>query len=174
MRCLSALLRVSAILVTFVSLTAGADGATAAMNTLKSLHCELSKAATSTDSAGDQFLLTLHNLGKQPLWLLRRNTPLEPMLSDHLRVSRNGKMLTYIGPMAKRAAPTAQEYVQLAAGARIEQRFNVSRGYDIAPRGRYRIAWSGEFIDARVGTNAPTPDDLSPHRASCKALRFTQ
>jgi peptidyl-Lys metalloendopeptidase len=177
MQWLIVLTRASALSVALASIVLGSSHSMAAMKTLKSLHCELLQSASDSrvaGNAGQGFVLKLHNRGETAIWLLRRNTPLEPMLSDHLQVERNGKRLEYLGPVAKRAPPTIDEYLRLAPGERIEHAFEISREYEMSARGRYRIFWNGEFMDAHRGESAPNPENSTMHQVACKSLRFTR
>jgi peptidyl-Lys metalloendopeptidase len=144
------------------------------VRSIHSIHCEIGLPSRSVVSKSDEFVLRLHNAGTQSVSLLRRNTPLEAMFSDQLRVTRNGKRLDYVGPMAKRPAPTAQEYLRLLPGERHENLFKVADGYDVSQPGRYQVSWNGEFMDAMIGDGTPTPENPIQHRVRCKPLRFTK
>lgn len=138
--------------------------ASAAPPILKSIHCELVRSA---NGVGGALELHLRNDGPQPVALLRRNTPLEPMRADFLRVTRNDKRLVYLGPVAKRSVPTLDEYLTLSPGATIQHAFDPSLGYDFSKPGRYRIVWNGELLDAAIGSTQPNPNSPQPARIQC-------
>lgn len=138
--------------------------ASATLPLLKSIHCELARSAIAADGALE---LRLRNDGAEAVSLLRRNTPLEPMRADFLNVSRNGKRLPYLGPVAKRSAPTLEEYLTLSPGESLRQAFDASLGYDFSKTGRYRVAWPGELMDAAIGDAKPNPLSPRPARIQC-------
>lgn len=67
-------------------------------------------------------------------------TPLEGMLSDCLRVTREGKRVDYDGPMIKRALLPLEKYLRVAPGKSLSSEIVVNDGYELYHEGRYRIA----------------------------------
>lgn len=118
--------------------------------------------------------VTLHNRSKGMLKLLRRNTPLEGWLADSMTVERDGQALPYVGAMAKRAPPSASEYLRLKAGARFVYRASLQDAYDVTAAGSYRVVWRGEVMDAFFGDRRPDPEHMSARQIACPAVAFVR
>lgn len=139
---------------------------------LPELTCRLSMPTTLGRKEPAVALLALRNNGKQPAAILKRNTPLEGWLADSLIVTRDGQPVAYIGPMAKRMPPSAEEYLLLKPGARRRTRVLLQRGYDVSLPGKYLVRWKGELMDVQLG-KAPVDLALSQSRTvACNVLAF--
>ncbi len=143
--------------------------ASATPRLLNALRCEL---VLQRNGAPGAMALQLQNTGSEAITLLRRNTPLEPMRANFLRVSRNKHRLQYVGPVVKRAAPTLEEYVVIAPGSSMLHEFDASQGYDFSKPGRYQVSWNGELLDAALGSAAPNPLDPNAARILCAPITF--
>jgi hypothetical protein len=110
----------------------------------ESLRCEMSMQKNS-------LRITLKNVSRNTWSVMRRGTPLEGFLGDHLTVEHDGKRMNYIGPMVKRAAPTAVEYWVIAPKRSRTITLPLAKGYDVTQPGTYNIRWSGALSDARDG-----------------------
>jgi hypothetical protein len=90
--------------------------------------------------AAFRFQYIVQNGTEQPVRLLPWGTPLEDRLTaDAFDVTFNGAVLPYMGIMAKRMAPVAADYITLGAGESIEVTVDLSRAYDTASAGEYRV-----------------------------------
>jgi hypothetical protein len=117
----------------------------------------------------------LTNPTAQPLFVLSWHTPLEGLLNDFLRVTRDGTEIPYQGPMFKRGNPSAEEYTAIPAGRSVEASVEVSLAYDFKQPGHYRIAFRNELLD--VTPNQPeVPHPLErfhPMAVTCPAVETT-
>jgi peptidyl-Lys metalloendopeptidase len=136
-------------------------------NIAKQLRCELTGKATVIGNEPITLNLMIKNTGKQTVRLLRRNTPLEIFLADYLDVTYMGNALAYQGPVAKRAIPTAEEYVSLAPGKSAMRSFELSPAYDVSAPGKYVVMWSGDVLDAAAGSSRISPKSPKAIRLIC-------
>ena len=103
---------------------------------------------------------------RMPTWQL----PSEYLQSDLFRITRDGKAVSYEGPMIKRGLPKAADFVILRPGQTYRTRVDLSAYYDLSKTGQYTVAFdstlqhaslsSGEMLMASNGTW------LSAHSAS--------
>ncbi len=138
------------------------------------LSCRLSMPTTLGRKEPAVALLALRNSGKQPIAILKRNTPLEGWLADSLVVTRDDQPVPYIGAMAKRMPPSAEEYLLLKTGARRRTRVMLQKGYDVSLPGRYQVHWKGELMDVQLGKGPVNPALAQPQTVACNALTFTR
>ena len=96
---------------------------------------------TLTSDQPMQVLFFLENRTEQSIEVLPWNTPLERFISaDLFAVTRSDdERLPYVGRVVKRAAPTATDYLAIAAGEKREHVVTVSQAYDAREAGEYRI-----------------------------------
>jgi len=91
----------------------------------------------------------LTNTSGHDLSVLTWNTPLDGVITDCLNVSVDGKKVAYDGPIIKRAAPTAKDYIVIKAGQSVEGEFAVSDAYDTSKPGSYKVKLKASIADAR-------------------------
>ena len=89
------------------------------------------------------------------------HTPLAGFSQDLFDVQRDGQTVAYIGPLVKRAAPTAADFVTIEAGATLSGSFDLSEGYDTSRPGRYTIRYRTEFLDDVVQPRPRPIEQLS-------------
>lgn len=156
-------------LLTSLTMTTPAEAAA-----LAELSCQLTMPITLGRKEPAVPVLALRNVGKDSVAILKRNTPLEGWLADSLIVTRDDQPVPYIGAMAKRMPPTAEEYLHLKPGARRRFRVILQRGYDVSLPGRYQVRWKGELMDAQMGNNPVSMTLAQPQTVACNALTFTR
>src|SRR5262245_53260446 len=83
--------------------------------------------------------VVLTNTGKEDISVLVWNTPLDGLVTDCLDVKVKGQKVPYDGPIFKRAAPTAKDYITIKAGKSVEGEFMVSDGYNTSLPGTYHV-----------------------------------
>ncbi len=138
------------------------------------LSCQASVPPTLRSAQPAVLTLVLHNEGRRPLYVLRRNTPFEGWLADSLTVTHDGAPVAYSGAMAKRTPPHASEYLLLKPGQRYRYRARLAPAYDVSAGGRYRLQWRGELMDVRIGER-PQPDrPLRAMNVVCPAVEFVR
>jgi peptidyl-Lys metalloendopeptidase len=108
--------------------------------------------------------LRLANEGAASVWVLRWQLPSDDIDADLLEVTRDGQPVEYVGPLVKRPAPVAQDWVEIRAGEEITAGFDPSAVYDMRGQGQYAVrfkAWqldvltSNPAAPARNATKAP-------------------
>jgi hypothetical protein len=154
-----------------VGTTPGKEG----MATALALDCTLSVPPRLRVGEPVEVHFRLGNSTAQPLYVLTWHTPLEGLLSNHLRVTRDGTEIPYEGPMFKRGDPEAEAYVTIAPGASAEAQVEASLAYDFRQPGRYRIEFRGPLMDV-TPNGAEVPRPLAQHRAvpvQCPAVETT-
>lgn len=117
------------------------------MDTDAKLECALTGPSQVGPGKPVEVLFRLTNRTQRPLFVLKWHTPLEGVRSNLFTVTRDGAGLPYQGPMVKRAAPTAGDYVTIAPGASVEARVDVSQVYEMAPPGNYQLTFRDELMD---------------------------
>ncbi len=82
---------------------------------------------------------TLQNNSSETLYILKWQLPSDDIDSNILSVQRNGGAVTYTGPLVKRAAPTEEDYLEIAPGGVYSVDFDPSNVYDMTKQGQYSI-----------------------------------
>jgi peptidyl-Lys metalloendopeptidase len=115
-------------------------------------------AAQARFAPAEPVALTLHlaNRGAGSVWVLRWQVPSEEIEADILAITRNGEPVEYVGPLVKRPAPTAADYVEIAAGEELTAVFDPTSVYDMNPAGQYSVAFKTWQIDALLASPAGT------------------
>lgn len=116
------------------------------MNPLKAKFVKLEGSRRTHEKVRLKVILT--NRGNEDLSVLAWNTPFDPMLSDCLEVTVNGKQIKYDGPLVKRAAPTPKDYITIKAGQSVEAEFPLSDAYDTSKPGGYDVKLRAQVPDA--------------------------
>jgi hypothetical protein len=136
------------------------------------LKCALSVAPQSKVGEPVKVTFRLTNTSAQPLYVLDWRTPLEGLKSSCLEISRAGAEIPYQGPMFKRGNPGADDYVEIAPGATVENTIEAQLAYDFSQPGTYRIAFPGPVLDS-TSAKAEVPRPLEQHRelpVQCQAV----
>lgn len=111
---------------------------------------------------GIRFVLT--NPSREPVWVLRWNTPFEGWAGSIFTVTApDGTEIDYTGPMMKRGNPNGEEYVEIPAGSSIDATVNLADVYDLSQPGRYRVQVTGEIFDLTTD-QASVPRPLAQHQ----------
>ncbi|HHL18157.1 MAG TPA: hypothetical protein ENJ33_00320 [Thiothrix sp.] len=109
---------------------------------LSGLDFKLSMPKTeyfSTDKLTLNFTLT--NTRNDPITFLKWQTPLEnDFTGDMFTIQHKGQDVPYIGKMVKRAAPTEEDFMTLAAGESVSGLIDLAEGYAVEETGDYTIA----------------------------------
>jgi len=103
------------------------------------------------------FELTNHT--KQPVHILKWNTPLEGLRSDCLSVNKNGKKVSYDGLLIKRGQPGPNDFVTLQPGQSTSSKINVGEAYNIASPGKVKVDYKPEKLT--VLNEQPTGESLA-------------
>lgn len=85
--------------------------------------------------------VTITNPNDHPIGILRWFTPHDGVDRSLFAVHRDGVAVAYLGRMVKRAAPTDADYLVLRAGESSTTDVALSALYDLAPPGRYEVAY---------------------------------
>ena len=106
----------------------------------------------------------LSNGSDAALRVLTWNTPLEGWKGTVLRVTRDGEELPYQGPMLKRGDPQADDYVEIAAGGRVDATVDLAEVYDVSRPGTYTVEADGDLIDVTAGPTEVIPRPRDRHQ----------
>ena len=104
-------------------------------------------AKISAVSSKDDIVVTISLVSHspKPFPLLKWNLPEDGHFQGEIfEVSRNGKLLQYLGPMFKRRV-TDDSYIMMEPGKVYHARLSLKEAYDVKPPGHYRIryeAWN--------------------------------
>jgi peptidyl-Lys metalloendopeptidase len=105
----------------------------------------LSVGTTALSARDDvQVTVTLTNVSRHAVRLLRWNTPVDGIDDDVFTVTRDGAAVAYIGRHYKRAAPQAEDFVTLAAGESLTRTVSLAGHYDLSQTGSYTLSYAEE------------------------------
>ena len=85
--------------------------------------------------------VTLANPTAETVRVLKWNTPADRLSEPLFDVTRDGERVEYLGPLVKRAAPTAADYLRLEPGATRSYDVDLSEAYSFATDGVYAIRY---------------------------------
>jgi peptidyl-Lys metalloendopeptidase len=132
---------------TWIKFTAGAF-AVAAMSSSYAAECldvRVSNAAPVVKGDVDvQVDVAVTNQCRQPVRVLRWQLPGDTMSGSLFTVTRDDQPVRYTGAVIKRAAPTAKDYVEIAAGATLNYKVELTGHYDFSKNGRYAIEFHSD------------------------------
>lgn len=134
--------------VVAAALLAGAQAfAGATQGPALSSSIEVEKASfTTTDEVAVTFALT--NRGEATARVLRWLTPLRGVSNDLFVVTRDGEPVAYTGRLVKWAAPSDDDYIEIAAGETVSTVLDLSAVYDMSATGTYTVRYRGFLDDA--------------------------
>ncbi len=89
--------------------------------------------------------LTLTNHYPTTVRLLKWDLPHYGFERNLFEVTRDGERVPYTGMLIKRPVPRPQDYVELAAGAELTGRIELTSVYDMRRKGQYTIRYRGAF-----------------------------
>ncbi len=84
------------------------------------------------------------NRCRSAVQVLRWQLPSDSMSGSLFTVTRDDKPVRYTGAIIKRAAPTAKDYVEIAAGATLNYQVELTGHYDFSKNGRYAIEFHSD------------------------------
>lgn len=109
------------------------------------LDVRLSSAAPIVNGDVDVHVdVTVTNQCRTAVQVLRWQLPSDQMSGSLFRVTRDDKPVRYTGPVIKRAAPQAKDYVEIAAGATLNYQVELTGNYDFSKNGRYAIEFQSD------------------------------
>lgn len=103
---------------------------------------------------------TLTNTSSEGLFFLKWFTPLEGLAGDVFLVQRDGVALDYRGKLAKRAAPTPEDYVWIDAGESISAEIDLVEGYDFSQAGQYTVQFRSPQLSHTAWTVEAQADSM--------------
>lgn len=139
--------------------------------------------------------VTVTNVCRSAVQVLRWQLPSDSMSGSLFNVTRDDRPVRYTGAVIKRAAPTARDYVEIAAGATLNYRVELTGHYDFSKNGRYAIElqsdrgthgsgahamrsaaalylWA-QNRNEKLDASAPSADDAAEQRLSQAAPSLT-
>lgn len=90
---------------------------------------------------------TLTNQGSATVHVLRWQTPLDGVTNDLFQVTLNEKPVSYVGPLYKRVAPRAEDYIELKVGESLTANVDLSAYYDMRGGGQFEVSYAREASD---------------------------
>lgn len=145
--------------LTAAALTLAATGASHAAAPGECLDVRLNSAGPIVTGDVDVHVdVTVTNLCRTAVHVLRWQLPSDTMSGALFRVTRDDQPVRYTGPVIKRAAPSAKDYVVIAPGASLNYQVELTGHYDFSKNGRYAIEFQS---------------DRGTHGAGAQAMRST-
>jgi len=121
-----------------VAATAASTGAFAAQD-----HLDVRLSIARPVIQGDVDVkvdVVVTNTAGHAVWLLKSQLPSGALQGPLFRITReDGAVVDYLGPIVKRAAPRAENFVKLEAGATLNYEVELTGAYDLEADGRYAI-----------------------------------
>ena len=109
------------------------------------LDVRLSSAAPVVNGDVDVHVdVAVTNLCRTAVHVLRWQLPSDAMSGALFSVTRDDKPVRYTGAVIKRAAPRAKDYVEIAAGATLNYKVELTGQYDFSKNGRYAIEFHSD------------------------------
>jgi peptidyl-Lys metalloendopeptidase len=102
----------------------------------------LDASARAADIGSGKLVFTMANDGPAAVHVLRWQTPFDGVTSDLFIIERDGVAVDYVGPLYKRAAPQARDYIALQPGASRAVEVDLSAFYDMKAGGQYTIRYA--------------------------------
>lgn len=139
------------------------------------LRCQLSALESPRLGGPVRLRWELANDSSFAVSVLAWQTPLEGFRGPIFTVTRDGAEVAYLGPVVKRADPTAESYVRLPAGGGAIREVDLAEAYDLTAPGRYRVTFAGGLLDvAPEGVAVPRGrGGLEAVGLDCPPLEFT-
>jgi peptidyl-Lys metalloendopeptidase len=103
--------------------------------------------------------VTISNLTRHPLKVLKWYTPADDVEGPLFSVQQNGQPVAYIGPLYKRPKPVHEDYVNLKTGESITRDVDLAFYYDLSVSGNYSIIYdvSSRELYSEKGTARRMP-----------------
>lgn len=105
---------------------------------------EVALSPSGEDAANATINFSLVNQTSSTIHVLRWQTPVDGVTSDLFEVSQNGKAVDYVGPMYKRVAPRAEDFVELRPGESLDAKVELSALYDMRGGGQFEVRYARE------------------------------
>ena len=123
-----------AALLVFVSLSASAS---------RNIVVNVSMPDSTTVSDRQVLVdVVFTNVGESSIRMVNWFLPDGDLDADMFLMSRNGKPVMYLGPVVKRAAPSAHDMITLAPGESISRSVDLASAYDLSRSGEYSIQYA--------------------------------
>jgi len=97
------------------------------------------------------------NTTRAAIPVLRWELPSDRAMNVPLRITRDGEPVAYTGALAKRAAPTKDDYVLIDAGATLTYTVELTGSFDLTRNGTYAIEYAGRAAPAGDATLRSQP-----------------
>jgi peptidyl-Lys metalloendopeptidase len=118
-------------------------------------------APVAKDYGSGKISYALTNTSGATLHVLRWQTPVGGMTGRLFEVTRNGEKVDYVGPMFKRAEPTAADYVELKAGETLATEIDLTAYYDMRAGGQFEVRYARDARDVVKEVNATAKSGVS-------------
>ncbi|MGB0134330.1 M35 family metallo-endopeptidase [Dokdonella sp.] len=102
---------------------------------------EIVLSPSDRDRGDGTIEFSLVNQSSATVSVLRWQTPLDGVTNDLFMVSQNGKPAVYTGPLYKRMAPRAGDFIELKPGESLNASVELSMYYDMRAGGQYQVSY---------------------------------
>ena len=139
---------------------------------MNGISCKIEIPAQIRRGDSCPLTFTLENGGTYQAHILTWSTPLEGILGRIFRVTRDGIECQYRGPLVKRGAPTAEDYVTLQPGESISATVDLKLAYALNETGIYEIAYISGLKDVAFEAEPFPREDVRPAKLDCGVVKF--
>lgn len=135
---------------------------------MPALKCEL-QLQKSYPQGGEVLVnFSLSNHSESEFEVLQYHTPLEDLIGPVFEVRFGDELLSYRGPMVKRAPPTDEDWLRLLPGAVLSNELDISRAWDLTRKGQYSLSLSQDVSYRKTGST----EVLNLPVAACPTMLF--
>ena len=141
------------------------------------LRCSLALSAPVQRSGPVLLRMTLHNSGTDPVRVLEWGTPFEAgWMAAWAQLRWQGQVVPYQGAQVKRGEPSADEYLDIAAGRKRRATADLAEAFDLNRPGHYELRPQIILHDVFVQTQGAARPRAQhrPVALHCPALHFTR
>lgn len=114
-------------------------------------------------TAAQEAVVTLQytNTGHNTLYVYKWALPGKELRDPLFDVMRDGKAVSYVGPLVKRRAPTAQDVIAIAPGKSVSAEVKVSPVYNMTTSGTYSIRYKMDADSVVVNATRSAPSETA-------------
>lgn len=111
------------------------------VGTVAAAGLEVVLSPSDRDRGDGTIEFSLVNQSSAPVHVLRWQTPVDGVTADLFVVTRDGKPVSYTGPLYKRVAPRESDFIELDPGESLSAQVELSMYYDMRAGGQFQVSY---------------------------------
>jgi peptidyl-Lys metalloendopeptidase len=136
------------------------------------LSCRMTVTPKVKSGRRVPLVFVIRNHSTKALNVLTWNTPLEGMIGRPLNVTGPKGEVAFLGPMVKRGAPVAENYLRIKPHSQSQKTIDLAKAFDLSAPGRYTVSFAQDLHDVTTGK---VPRAMDAHVATpltCESVSF--